>query len=114
MPDEFHVEPKYLSAYAGQIDRNAGCFDQISAYLSANADKTDQMGGLLDQMAVACGRLLNWQLGILARMRPELAATAAALTKTAGDYTHTDRVHAARLDQTYPAATVPSGRERPL
>jgi hypothetical protein len=108
--EHFHVEPAFLSGYAGQISRNAAVFDQISQYLSANASKTDQMQGLLQQMAACCTQLLTWQLGILSRMRPELADSATALTKTGNDYSHTDQRNAARLDAAYPTVPAPTGR----
>ncbi len=112
--DHFHVEPAFLSGYAGQISRNAAVFDQISQYLSANASKTDQMQGLLQQMAASCAQLLTWQLGILSRMRPELADSATALTKTGNDYAHTDQRNAARLDQAYPGLKPSTGKGRPV
>jgi hypothetical protein len=109
--DHFHVEPASLGGYAGQVSRNAAVFDQISHYLSANASKTDQMQGLLQQMAAACAQLLSWQLGILSRMRPELADSATALTKAGNDYAHTDQRNAARLDAAYPTVKTPTGKK---
>ncbi len=51
---------------------------------------------------------------ILSRMRPELADSATALTKTGNDYAHTDQRNAARLDQAYPSVKPSTGKGRPV
>lgn len=105
--DRFHVEPSYLTGYAGQISGNANNFSQISSYMSANASKTNEMQGLLKEMATACTDLLNWQLGVLGQMQKELSGSASALNQTASGYTHTDNAAAASLDKTYSSGDAP-------
>jgi hypothetical protein len=70
---------------------------------------------LLKEMASVCPELLNWQLGIISRMRQELGDSAGALGQTAMSYSHTDQRNAARLDQAYGSGqshTTGTGRAR--
>ena len=109
----FHVEPQQLTKYAGQIDRNSGCFEPIINYLADNANNTDGLDGLLVEMRSVCMKLSQWQCNMLETMRTELYDSATALTHTADSYTHIGQQSAAKLDKTYSAGPkVPTGSRK--